>query len=227
MQDLVFYFFAAIAIAASFGVSASKNPLTSAIYLLLALFAVAALFAWAGAHFLAAMQVLVYAGAVAVLFVFVIMLLNLSDRELGTFRFSIAHALGLVFVLVILFAISATATGAASSFPFANGDPGSVKEIGKELLTKYIAPFEIISLLLLTSMAGAVMLTKRAHGADDAIASINKVRETIDRLSHRAFAPDPSLPFQQGPPRRQEIPSGNAPSEGFDRNVPLDPGETV
>ena len=226
MQDAIFYLFGATAIAASFGVTVSRNPLNGAVCLLLSLFAVAGLFAWAGAHFLAAMQVLVYAGAVAVLFVFVIMLLNLSDRELGGVENGRSQLFGLVFVLVALVAISAVAMTAPAAFPRVNGDPGAVKNIGAALLTRYVVPFEVISLLLLASMSGAVMLTKRSHGLEDAIATINRVRLQIERRSHGAFVADPLLPFQFGPPRNQEPPPANSPEVGMKRGT-LDPGDTV
>ena len=226
IQDVVFYLFAGTAIAASFGVAVARNPLTGAVCLLLSLFAVAGLFAWAGAHFLAAMQILVYAGAVAVLFVFVIMLLNLSEQELGGVENMKAQLAGLAFVLVVLVALSAVAMSAKGAFPRAIGDPGSVKNIGTALLTRYVVPFEVISLLLLASMSGAVMLTKRAHGFENAIASINRVRLLIEKRSHRAFVPDAALPFQFGPPKRQEPPPANTPDVGVERDV-LDPGETV
>src|SRR3954468_9789711 len=109
MQDALFYLFAAVAVGASFGVTVSRNPLSGAVCLLLSLFAVAGLFAIAGAHFLAAMQVLVYAGAVTVLFVFVIMLLNLSDADLGRMDLSASQLAGFASVLAALIAISAVA----------------------------------------------------------------------------------------------------------------------
>ena len=226
-QDAIFYIFAIVAVIASFAVATSRNPLSGAIALLAALFAVAGLFAWSGAHFLAAMQVLVYAGAVAVLFVFVIMLLNLSDRELGsTTEAGGAQIAGLIFVVVALVGISAVALSATVSETRANVDPGAVKNVGEALLTRFIAPFEIISLLLLTSMAGAVMLVKRAHGATDAIDAINRIRARIDGVTTRAWSPDPTLPFQFGPPKKQEAPSVDTPETGVERGV-LDPGETV
>ena len=226
-QDFLFYVFAGLAVAASFGVVTSRSPLQGAIYLLLALFAVAGLFAWAGAHFLAAMQVLVYAGAVAVLFVFVIMLLNLSEDDLGgALGVGMSQVAGLLFVVIALVAISAVAMTPTGAFPAAVSDPGGVKNVGEQLLTRYVAPFEIISLLLLASMSGAVMLTKRAHAGEAALDAINRVRAVIDRRNSRAYAPDPAQPFQFGPPKNQMPPAADTPEVGVERDM-LDPGETV
>lgn len=224
IEAVLFYVFGGMAVLGAFGVAVSRNPLTASMWLLLALFAVAGLFAWSGAHFLAAMQVLVYAGAVAVLFVFVIMLLNLNERELGQSDFRVSHWAGLAMVLTMLVALTAVAMAAPAAFPRARLDPGSTQAMGAALMQGYVLPFEIISLLLLAAMAGAVMLTKRSVG-EDTIASINRIRAVIDQRNVRAFRPDPELPGQQPPPARQQIPD-EAPSMGFEKNT-LDPGETL
>lgn len=228
MQDVLFYLFGGMAIAASFGVATSRNPLKGAVFLLLSLFSVAGLFAWAGAHFLAAMQVLVYAGAVAVLFIFVIMLLNLSEKELGgSLDMGMPQLAGLLFVVIALAAIFSVAIVPTGSFSPLTGDgPGAVKNVGDSLLTRFVAPFEVISLLLLAAMSGAVMLTKRAHAGEAALDAINRVRAVIDRRTSRAFVPDPNLPSQSGPPARQAPPPADTPDVGVDRGV-MAPGETV
>lgn len=224
VEVVLFYVFGGMAVLGAFGVAISRNPLTASMWLLLALFAVAGLFAWSGAHFLAAMQVLVYAGAVAVLFVFVIMLLNLNERELGQSDFRVSHWAGLAMVLTMLVALTAVAMSAPEVFPRAGRDPGRTQAMGDALMRGYVLPFEIISLLLLAAMAGAVMLTKRSQGSDT-IATINRIRAGIDLRNARAFRPDPELPGQHGPPARQQIPE-EAPSMGFARNT-FDPGDTL
>lgn len=225
-HDLVFWIFAVLAVAAAFGVAVSPDPLHGAVLLLLALFSVAGLFAWAGAHFLAAMQVLVYAGAIVVLFVFVIMLLNLTPRELGRSDLGNAQWLGLGLVVVAMVGISAVAFNARAAFPApipGSDGPGGTARMGSALLTTYAAPFEIVSLLLLAAMGGAVMLVKRdqPHAAIDAIQAI---RGQIDARTRRAFAPDPLQPDQHGPPVRQQPQVG--PALGVDKDT-LSPGETV
>ncbi len=236
--DLVFYLFAGLAVAASVGVAISRNPMVAATSLLLSLFSVAALFAWAGAHFLAAMQVLVYAGAIAVLFVFVIMLLNLRPGELGGRDWQPSHAVALVLVALVLGALSAAATRAASRFPALRDETGfgTTAVVGRALLTDYLVPFEVISLLLVAAMGGAVMLTKRAQ-VGEALDAIDRARRRIDPLSRkRAFVPDPTLPDQQGLPPRQvakaasagtgESAEPEAPLAGIVPR-PLEPGETL
>ena len=223
--EILFYVFGGLAVLGSFGVSASRNPLNGAAWLLLALCSVAALFAWSGAHFLAAMQVLVYAGAVAVLFIFVIMLLNLSDREIGTPRLGLPQWTGLALVVVLVVAVSAVASRETQPFPpMAGAGPGTVQGMAVTLLGGYVLAFEVISVLLLASMAGAVMLTKRAQG-EEAIASIQRIRAAIDARGTRAFSVDPTLPDQHAPSPRQQPPV-NTPDLGYARAV-RDPGETL
>lgn len=224
--DFVFWIFAFLAVASAFGVAVNPNPLHGAVILLAGLFAVAGLFAFAGAHFLAAMQVLVYAGAITVLFLFVLMLLNLTPRELGRTELGGSQWMGLLFVVVAMVGISAVAFNTKAAFataPEGVAGPGATHEIGKALLLKYAAAFEIVSLLLLAAMAGAVMVVKRDQPAAT-IGAIQRIRERIDARAGRAFVPDPEQPDQQGPPARQQPQPG--PRSGVEREV-LEPGETV
>lgn len=226
--EIVFYLFGGLAILGSFGVATARNPLHGAVWLLLALFAVAGLFACAGAHFLAAMQVLVYAGAVTVLFVFVIMLLNLSEKEIGDFRMGPQQWVALILFLVLLAGLIGVGSSSRFGFPevTAAADPGSTQAMGELLLTEWVAPFEVISLLLLAAMAGAVMLTKRAH-AEDSIAAITRARVSIDRrVAQKAFVTDPALPDQHGLPVNQLPPAADSPETGVKARA-FDPGETV
>ena len=225
---LLFLLFAAFCLAGAYGVAFARSPLVGAAWLLLALFGVAGLFAQAGAHFLAAMQVLVYAGATAVLFVFVIMLLNLSERDLGMPNVGGAEVGGLLLILALLVAISMVATRVGPGYWGADpegGGPGATEAMGGTLLGSFVGAFEVISVLLLAAMGGAVMLTKRAHGAADAIAAIQRTRAKIDKRTKLAFAADPSLPDQQGPPAKQQ-PAAEAPPAGVKKTV-YGPGETL
>ena len=134
----------------------------SALFLLLSFVAMAGLFVLARAEFLAAVQILVYAGAILVLFLFVVMLLSLSDAELGFDRVTavkwvgIAGGLG-VFGLLIR-AISEVPVQAMR--PVA-ADYGTVKAVGKLLFTQYLLPFEATSVLLLVAIVGAVVVAKQ------------------------------------------------------------------
>ena len=222
--DIAFWIFAFIAVASAFLVAVTPNPLFATVSLLGGLFAVAGLFAFAGAHFLAAMQVLVYAGAITVLFLFVIMLLNLTPRELGRTDVNAPQWLGLAMVVVATIGISAVAFNTKAAFPtgVAGSGPGATAEIGRALLLKYAAAFEVVSLLLLAAMGGAVMVVKRDQpGAT--ISTIQQIRAQIDARAGRAFVPDPAQPDQQGPPLRQQPKAG--PRTGVD--LDLEPGDTV
>lgn len=162
MELIVFYIFGGLAVATALGVVAFKNPISSAFSLVVSFFAVSALYAMLSAHFLAVVQVLVYAGAIMVLFIFVIMLLNLQGEELKekgfptyfkvfTALFLAAFLGGLIFVFKNFQGI----------FPQANEAFGTVKAVGRLLFTRYFVPFELTSVLLLVAIIGGVVLAKR------------------------------------------------------------------
>ncbi|HEY0456597.1 MAG TPA: NADH-quinone oxidoreductase subunit J [Verrucomicrobiae bacterium] len=164
MQEILFYIFAALALVSGFLVVAnpfSRNPVTSAMFLVLTIAFLAGLFVLLEAFFLAAVQVLVYAGAVMVLFLFVIMLLDLKEEERRKFR-SFSVATGLIAVLAIL-AISGRAfigTKFNPQTPIAT-IAGGTKPLGQLLFTQYLLPFEIVSVLLLVAMIGVILLSKK------------------------------------------------------------------
>jgi NADH-quinone oxidoreductase subunit J len=163
MQDLLFYIFAFLALVFGFLVIAnpfSRNPVTSAMFLVLTIISLAGLFVLLHAFFLAAVQVLVYAGAVMVLFLFVIMLLNLRAEEQRRIKIlaviggvTSAGAILLIFLVNLL-----NAPLDAKELPSLEG--GTV-DLGKLLFTQYLLPFEIISVLLLVAIVGVVLLSKR------------------------------------------------------------------
>jgi NADH-quinone oxidoreductase subunit J len=164
MQDILFYIFAALTLLCGFLVIAnpfSRNPVTSAMFLVLTIASMAGLFVLLHAFFLAAVQVLVYAGAVMVLFLFVIMLLDLKEEQRRKFKtFSVVT--GLISVAAIG-AIGARALTAAKLNGAAAG-PGAVgatQPLGKLLFTQYLLPFELVSVLLLVAMVGVILLSKR------------------------------------------------------------------
>lgn len=164
-QAILFYVFGGVAVAASFLAVTRRNPVTAGLLVALALFAMAGLFALLSAHFIAVIQILVYAGAIIVLFIFVIMLLNLGEedlRDLGLrpWPFMVVWAL-LAFLLAGLIGAVrdvGPGLGAAELAP----DFGTIAATGQELFTRYLVPFEAISVLLLAAIVGAVVLaTKR------------------------------------------------------------------
>ena len=99
MELILFYIFAGLAVATALGVVAFKNPISSAFALVVSFFAIAALYAMLNAHFLAVIQILVYAGAIMVLFIFVIMLLNLQPEELKEYGFSVSFKVATAILL--------------------------------------------------------------------------------------------------------------------------------
>jgi NADH-quinone oxidoreductase subunit J len=163
MSDVLFYFFAFLTLVFGFLVVLnpfSRNPVTSAMFLVLTIASLAALFVLLHAYFLAAVQVLVYAGAVMVLFLFVIMLLDLKAEERLKVKAFSAGA-GLISVASILFIFFQSLR--ASPFHAANPPmlEGSTMPLGRSLFEQYLLPFEIISLLLLVAMIGVILLSKK------------------------------------------------------------------
>jgi NADH-quinone oxidoreductase subunit J len=164
--EILFYALAGLIIAAAIGVISFKSPVHSALSLLLTFLLVAALFILRHAEFLAAVQVLVYAGGILVLFLFVIMLLNL-DADLPQKRrrnLTIAASIGgVVFTGVTLRALFLT--GGELPGPGLDGPVpvgfGSATAIGERLFTHFVLPFEITSVLLLVAVLGAVVLAKK------------------------------------------------------------------
>jgi NADH-quinone oxidoreductase subunit J len=160
MEAVLFILFGAIAVCGAIMVVTRKHPMASALYLILTLFAVAALFVLRQAHFLAAIQVIVYAGAVVVLFVFVIMLINVPEDRLPVERATTIRVLGVLaagfFILesAVLARRYSMPTGPAT-------EVGTVEAVGRALFTDYLLAFEITSVLLLAAVIGAIALAKR------------------------------------------------------------------
>ena len=164
MQDILFYLFAALTVGCALMVVAnpfSRNPVTSAMFLVLTIVSMAGLFVLLHAFFLGAVQILVYAGAVMVLFLFVIMLLDLKEEERRKVKlFGLVGGLVSVGTIGAIFLQSLAATCPGANLP-ASGAEGSTAALGKLLFTNYLLPFEIVSVLLLVAMVGVVLLSKK------------------------------------------------------------------
>jgi NADH-quinone oxidoreductase subunit J len=163
-QQILFYLMAALAVGCAIGVVAFRHPIHSAFSLIGALFFLAGIFVLLDAHFVAAIQVLVYAGAVMVLFMFVIMLLNLSTEELGPARITATKILGILLLGAVGVAMVRTLLEQGSRVSFAKVDVetfGTVEHVGKLLFTRYLFPFEIVSVLLIAAIVGAVVIGKK------------------------------------------------------------------
>ena len=168
MQEVLFYIFSSLTLLCGLLVvfnPFSRNPVTSAMFLVLTIISMSGLFVLLQAYFLAAVQILVYAGAVIVLFLFVIMLMDVREEErrrfqkLGTFL-GVAAVVGLAGIMINTVRLS----GVGESL-VARGE-GETKELGQMLFTDYVLPFEIISVLLLVAMVGCILLSKREETAE-------------------------------------------------------------
>ena len=164
MEFGFFLFFAAIAIASALLVIVAKNPIHSALALMVCLVQVAALFVLLGSPFLAAIQIFVYVGAVMVLFLFVIMMLDV--REAARVRFLQGGTFPTLVVLVLLGAEMLILLLGSERFPTsaAGGEgafgTGTLKELSTTLFTDYLFPFEVTSVILLVALVGAIVLAR-------------------------------------------------------------------
>ena len=157
MEPILFYIVGGVAILSALSVILNKNPVYSALSLVGFLFVQAILFVLLKAYFIAIVQVLVYTGAIMVLFVYVVMVMKLNQETLPRIRlrpFSIFLA-GL-FASYLFYVFSRT-----TSFPEKATQVGDISAIGELLFSKYVLPFEVISLLLLVAMVGAVVLNRK------------------------------------------------------------------
>jgi len=164
-----FLLFAAVAVGAALEVVMQRNPLYSAIALVVTFAALAANYVLLKAQFIAAIQIIVYAGAIIVLFLFVIMLLNVRTEESRIDTFaplrlvvwpSLAVLFGAAFYVTKTSKLDSLAESAASA------KVGTVETIGKALFTTYLLPFEAASVLIMMAIVGALVLAQRTHKLD-------------------------------------------------------------
>lgn len=172
LQTILFYIFAVATVGAAAAVVTARNPVHSVLFLILAFFSTAALFILIGAEFLAMILVIVYVGAVAVLFLFVVMMLDIDFVQLrsGFVRYlPIGALIGLILLaeLVLLFVSWAVlpAVVTAGAVVSGGGALDNTRALGQILYTRYLFAFEAAGLILLVAMIGAIVLTLR-HRAD-------------------------------------------------------------
>ncbi len=160
IQTALFWVFSILGIAGGIGLILNRNAVYAALSLILNFFSIAGLYLSLSAEFLAAIQILVYAGAIMVLFLFVIMLLNLDDEKgVGSFdiRRGIAFILGIAFIAEMLVAFQGFTEGDVSgTFTY-----GQVEPVGRSLMTDFLFPFEIISVILLAALIGAIVVARK------------------------------------------------------------------
>ena len=165
LAALLFYLFAIVLIGASFMVVTVKNPVHAVLFLILAFFNAAALFVLLGAEFLAMILVVVYVGAVMVLFLFVVMMLDVNFTELrsGVLKYlPVGLVVGLLLMVELIFVVGAwvTAPKLASDAPTPpSAEVSNTEALGRLLYTDYVYLFEAAGLILLVAMIGAIVLT--------------------------------------------------------------------
>ena len=158
----MFWFLSALALLGAIGVVASKNPIYSVLWLIVVFFAISGHYILMNAQFLAIVNIIVYAGAIMVLFLFVIMLMNLNS-ETGPIKnvyMKMAGIIaGLTFMIVLVAALSHSNTQNIVMRP--GSSVGLIENLGKALFNTYVVPFEISSVLFLSAMIGAIVIGKK------------------------------------------------------------------
>ena len=162
-EAVFFYLFTAAMTLAGLLVVISRRPIYSVLSLLVVMFCLAGLFVMLGAYFVAALQILLYAGAVLVLFLFVIMLLNLEPEALARTRLFTLRGTGISAAAVLFYCLIRILAPSGQGLPLAEAaaPSGTVESIGRLLFTTYFLPFELTSFLILAAIIGAVTLAQR------------------------------------------------------------------
>lgn len=165
VTQFLFFLLAVVAVIGAFGMIVSRNPVSSALWLVLNLFCIAGLYVTLNAEFIGMIQILVYAGAIMVLFLFVIMLLNLGALprlQAISWRTVAAFLVGAVVLAQLIFILASSLD--VLPVPVLSEEAavsGSATAIGMELFTRYALPLQVVAILLLAATIGAVMLAKR------------------------------------------------------------------
>jgi NADH-quinone oxidoreductase subunit J len=171
MQTIAFYVFAAITVLASLGVIGQRNPMHSVMFLITSFGALAGLYILLDAPFTAVTQIIIYAGAIMVLFLFVVMLLNVPREEptpltagglLGTTGIRLGAVLSVLLAIEVIWGLSRLQRSGFTDNADALG-VSKVEKIGAALFTQHAFAFEATSILILVAMVGAVVLARREH----------------------------------------------------------------
>lgn len=163
MITYLFIFLAILAIASALAVVVSKNTVNSALFLILNLVALAGLFLLLKAQFLAIIQILVYAGAIMVLFLFVIMLLNVDAEESLFNKFRIKYFVAFLLGVGVFSQIIYSVGSFSDALPVVSpemAEVGTVEAVGEVLFTKYLLPFELTAILLTAALVGALIVAQ-------------------------------------------------------------------
>jgi NADH-quinone oxidoreductase subunit J len=161
VEIFAFFVLATVITLSAILVVAFRNPVYSVISLLVMFFHIAALFVSLHAEFLAAVQIIVYAGAILVLYLFVVMLLNLKHDDSYQRQVWIGVGLGGVALAEIIYLMVTAGSGSTPALASSTMPQGNTEMVGRLLYTKYLFPFEVASLILLVAMIGAILLAKK------------------------------------------------------------------
>ena len=165
LEQILFYALSVVAIASALLMVTRRSPVISALYLIVNFFCLAGLYLTLHAQFIAVIEIIVYAGAIMVLFVFVIMLLNLGDerRLIEGVSYKKVVAVGLVAGLLteLIYILSTGWSVLPPASEARSTEIGTVEYVGHQLFTAYLFPFEVTSILLLVAIVGAIVLAKR------------------------------------------------------------------
>ncbi|MGZ4691752.1 MAG: NADH-quinone oxidoreductase subunit J, partial [Acidimicrobiia bacterium] len=166
-EFVIFFIMAAVALGAAIGMVLARNPVHAALLLVTVLIAIAVMFLLQDAQLLAAVQIIVYAGAIVVLFLFVIMLLGVDQSESMhdpiRWQRPTAIALGAIgLVEVLILAGRQWATGVHSGPGLNQGSGGNVERVARSLFTDFLWPFEVVTILLVVAVVGGVVLARRS-----------------------------------------------------------------
>lgn len=166
IETVLFYTFTTPMVLAALMVAFSRQPIYSVLSLLAVMFCLAGLFVMLGAYFVAALQILLYAGAVLVLFLFVIMLLNLEPEALARMRLFTLRGAGTFAAAALFVCLARILAHPPQAPPLSEtaAPSGTVESIGTLLFTAYLLPFELTSFLILAAIIGAVTLAQRRSG---------------------------------------------------------------
>jgi NADH-quinone oxidoreductase subunit J len=199
VETAIFVVCAAIVLGGAFGVVFSRNPVHSALSLVATLFGIAVLFLNLGAELLAAVQVIVYTGAIVVLILFVMMLLGV-DREddltvqplvgQGVYAGVIAALIGAGILSVILIGGSDAVTGSESSLQALAPDFGDIRQIGQQLFSTYVFALEATAALLTIAVVGAVVLARRVRDPQPMPETEDLTDETVDEFMYTRSGED-------------------------------------
>jgi NADH-quinone oxidoreductase subunit J len=182
ITEILFYALSALALISAISVIASKNPVYSVLSLIVTFFAISGHYILLNAQFLAIVNIIVYAGAIMVLFLFVIMLMNLDkDTEPQKNKWlKLAGAVAGGSLLLVL--VAALRNTEAAMAQMKEGDIGLIQNLGKVLFNDYVVPFEISSILFLSAMVGAVVIGKRDK--DDTVTRKMKAQSIAEEEMH-------------------------------------------